>query len=225
MWAKYFVVMLAAPLALFVLLDPQARRHFATPGPYVAIAVALVVAAPHLVWLVQNDFLPFPYAEARAAPSRGLLDHAWHPLQFVIGQLAFLLPGARHRAPLFLPRADRKRSPAPMPSTAASSRCWRSGRRRPSLRSRSSPAAAPSPCGAIRSGCSWAMDRADGARARSRDALQRACSRSGPIVFFGFAAAFFANYARAAALSTSRYRAVFFPGDRLGAELSAAFAP
>ena len=72
LWAKYFVVVLAVPLALFLMFDREARRSFATPGPYVAVAVALIVAAPHLVWLVANDFLPFAYADARAAPSRGL---------------------------------------------------------------------------------------------------------------------------------------------------------
>ena len=107
LWAKYFVAMLAVPLVLFMLLDPQARRHFATPGPYLAIVVALVVAAPHLIWLLQNDFLPFRYAEARAVPARGLLDHVWHPLQFVIGQFAFMLPALAIAAPLFVPRADR----------------------------------------------------------------------------------------------------------------------
>ena len=65
-WAKYFVVVLALPLALFLLFDRDARRTLATPGPWIAVAVALVVMAPHLVWLVQNDFLPFAYAEARA---------------------------------------------------------------------------------------------------------------------------------------------------------------
>src|SRR5262249_35545925 len=49
LWAKYFVAMLAAPLVLFMLFDPRARKNFATPGPYVAIAVAFVVAAPHLI--------------------------------------------------------------------------------------------------------------------------------------------------------------------------------
>ena len=41
LWAKYFVVVLAAPLALFMLLDRDARKCLATPGPYVAAAVAL----------------------------------------------------------------------------------------------------------------------------------------------------------------------------------------
>ena len=42
------------------------------------------------------------------------------------------------------------------------------------------------------------------------------------IVFFGFAAAFFVSYAVMPQFD-GRYRAVFFPGDRLGAELSARF--
>src|SRR5512139_2187190 len=59
LWSKYFVVVLAVPLALFALVDRDARKVFATPGPYVAAAAALIVMAPHLVWLVANDFLPF----------------------------------------------------------------------------------------------------------------------------------------------------------------------
>jgi len=60
LWAKYFIVVLAAPLALFALFDRDARKVMATPGPYVAAVVALLVTAPHLLWLVANDFLPLP---------------------------------------------------------------------------------------------------------------------------------------------------------------------
>jgi hypothetical protein len=112
LWAKYFVVALAAPMALFVLIDDDARKTLATPGPYIAIATALVVMAPHLVWLVQNDFLPFAYAEHRAVPSRGLIDHVWHPLQFGIGQLFFLLPALIIALPLFVPRKHAGEPPA-----------------------------------------------------------------------------------------------------------------
>ncbi len=65
LWAKYFVAMLALPFLLFMLLDADARKALRRPGPWIAAAVALVVMAPHLVWLVQNDFLPFGYAEMR----------------------------------------------------------------------------------------------------------------------------------------------------------------
>src|SRR5215475_12422126 len=36
LWAKYFVVVLAIPLALFLLLDRKARPALATPGPWIA---------------------------------------------------------------------------------------------------------------------------------------------------------------------------------------------
>jgi len=104
LWAKYFVVVLAAPLALFTLYDRDARKVLATPGPYVAVVAALVTMAPHIVWLVQNDFLPFTYAEHRALASRGFIDHVLHPLEFGISQAFFLLPSLLIALPLFFPR-------------------------------------------------------------------------------------------------------------------------
>ena len=59
------------------------------------------IAAPHLIWLVQNDFLPFAYAEARALPSRGFFDHFWHPLLFLGSQLGAMLPAFFIASPLF----------------------------------------------------------------------------------------------------------------------------
>jgi 4-amino-4-deoxy-L-arabinose transferase-like glycosyltransferase len=91
-WSKYFVVVLAAPLALFLLFDQDARRSLATPGPYLAIAVALAVMAPHLLWLFQNDFLPFTYADTRAAHFHGPSDYVIKPLEFLLSQFAFLVP-------------------------------------------------------------------------------------------------------------------------------------
>jgi 4-amino-4-deoxy-L-arabinose transferase-like glycosyltransferase len=104
LWAKYFVAMLVLPFALLMLLDPDARTALARPGPWIAVVVALVVMAPHLVWLVRNDFLPFAYADMRAAPARGLIDHVWRPLEFAAGQLLFLLPALLIGLPLAWPR-------------------------------------------------------------------------------------------------------------------------
>src|SRR5262245_38934557 len=103
-WAKYFIVMLAVPMAAFVLIDPVARRALRTPGPYVAIALGVLVALPHLIWLIANDFLPLTYAQARLAPARGALDHLTRPLIFVIGQLFWLIPSALIALPLVYPR-------------------------------------------------------------------------------------------------------------------------
>lgn len=111
LWAKYFVVVLAVPLGLFMLFDSDARKHFATPGPYIALAAAIATMTPHLVWLVQNDFLPFGYAEHRAQLSRGWYDHLWHPVQFAVGQLFFLIPSLLIALPLFWPRSRQDEPP------------------------------------------------------------------------------------------------------------------
>ena len=91
--------MLAAPLVLFALFDRDARKALATPGPWIAVAVALVVMSPHLVWLVQNDFLPFAYADARAVHFKGALDYLIKPSAILLSQLGFLLPSLLIAAP------------------------------------------------------------------------------------------------------------------------------
>ena len=136
-WAKYFIVVQAAPLALFALFDREARKTLATPGPWIAVAVALVVMSPHLVWLVQNDFLPFAYAEARAVHFKGALDYLIKPSQIpAVATGLFSLPSLLIAAPYLRrdvrapdPAAQSGRESRPTRSTAASSRCWRSGRR------------------------------------------------------------------------------------------------
>jgi 4-amino-4-deoxy-L-arabinose transferase-like glycosyltransferase len=103
LWAKYFVVVLAVPYALFMLFDRQARRAFATPGPWLALGVTLIVATPHIVWLFQSDFLPFAYASHRATPVRGWFDHLLHPAAFFGSQIFFLLPSFFIAAAMFWP--------------------------------------------------------------------------------------------------------------------------
>jgi 4-amino-4-deoxy-L-arabinose transferase-like glycosyltransferase len=105
LWAKYFVIILAVPYMLFALLDRQARPALATPGPWLALIVALVVASPHLVWLFHTDFLPFAYASHRATAVRGWFDHLLHPAMFTVSQIFFLLPSLFIAAALFWPKS------------------------------------------------------------------------------------------------------------------------
>jgi len=99
-WAKYFVAILVVPVALFLLFDRDARRRLATPGPWVAAAIALIVMAPHLVWLVQSDFLPLHYVESRSATARGVLDYLLFPAEYLSSQVFFLIPALFIAAPL-----------------------------------------------------------------------------------------------------------------------------
>jgi 4-amino-4-deoxy-L-arabinose transferase-like glycosyltransferase len=106
LWAKYFVVVLAAPYALFLLFDRDARRALLTPGPWLSLALALIIASPHLVWLIQNDFLPFAYVDQRSAPTRGWYDHILSPATFASSQLFFMLPTLLIAAMFVWPRPD-----------------------------------------------------------------------------------------------------------------------
>jgi hypothetical protein len=88
----------------FLLFDRDARRALATPGPWLALIIAMAIAAPHVIWLVQNDFLPLAYAEQRATVVRGWFDHILHPAVFAGGQIFFLLPMFFIASALFWPR-------------------------------------------------------------------------------------------------------------------------
>jgi len=62
---KYSVGALLAVMALYLVLTP-ARRVLLTPGPWLALAVMLLLFAPHLHWLRQSEWLPMAYAQSRA---------------------------------------------------------------------------------------------------------------------------------------------------------------
>ena len=222
LWAKYFVVVLVAPMLVFALVDDDARKCLTTPGPYIAIAVALITMAPHLVWLVQNDFLPFAYAEHRAVLSRGWYDHLWHPLQFTISQLFFLIPSLLIAAPLFFPRRAASEPPIASLADAYDMRIvtWLAF----------GPMAAVLVLSALTGRGTvamwgyplwlftglWLVLVARCAFAPGR--LGRIVLTWG-IVFTCLALAFVANYAVLPQFD-HRYRAVFFPGNSLGSEVA-----
>jgi 4-amino-4-deoxy-L-arabinose transferase-like glycosyltransferase len=222
LWAKYFVIVLAVPLALFLLIDRDARPALKTAGPWLALAVALVIMAPHLVWLVRNDFLPFAYASARSSPVRGLFDHVLHPLVFVVGQLLFMLPALLIAAVLVWPRPR-----APVAATADAF-----DRRIVTLLA-FGPAAATLAL-SVASGRGtiamwgyplwlflglWIVLAARSALEPKRLARIAAAWAVVSVLFVGV---FIASYSVMPSFD-HRYRAVFYPGDRLADELSRRF--
>lgn len=225
LWAKYFVVVLAAPLVLFLLFDREARPAWRTAGPWVAIGVAFAIMLPHLVWLVEHQFLPFAYANARATRVRGWYDHLWHPAFFVGGQLLAVLPSLFIAGPLLWPRAK--------PSNQASGGVADALDRRIVTLLAFGPALtmvamiAASGRGAV---IMWgyplgiflglwivlfAPNALDSVRLRRIVGAWTA-------IFVALALAFIANYTVKPMLD-HRYRAAFFPGDTLATELTQRF--
>ncbi len=91
---KYFTGFLILPLGLFLLLDRDSRAVWRTPGPYLAMGVALAVLSPHLIWMWGHDFQTLAYAVARsAARSESMLvRHLGYPAKFLLAQGMALAP-------------------------------------------------------------------------------------------------------------------------------------
>jgi hypothetical protein len=91
-WSKYAAFALAGSIALFMLLDPSARRTLRTPGPWLMTLAFMVVIGPNLFWLIDTGYLPLRYVDGRAK----IATHWYHfftfPLQWTGGQLFFLAP-------------------------------------------------------------------------------------------------------------------------------------
>jgi 4-amino-4-deoxy-L-arabinose transferase-like glycosyltransferase len=69
--SKYYSALLLASCAIASFLHPNTRNYYRSFAPYFSVLVAALLFAPHAVWLVQNDFIPFEYAETRTAFSDG----------------------------------------------------------------------------------------------------------------------------------------------------------
>jgi len=62
MYGKYWSIFLLAGLAVAALIDARRGVYFRSAAPWITMAVGAAALAPHLIWLVQHDFVPFSYA-------------------------------------------------------------------------------------------------------------------------------------------------------------------
>jgi 4-amino-4-deoxy-L-arabinose transferase-like glycosyltransferase len=67
---------------LWLLWDRRGRRSLASPNPWLALAVFLILTAPLTAWLWRHNFLPLDYAERRATSA-----NAVNIPDFILGQL------------------------------------------------------------------------------------------------------------------------------------------
>jgi 4-amino-4-deoxy-L-arabinose transferase-like glycosyltransferase len=91
LFAKYTAVLLVIGTGTALAALPSARRALATPGPYLAMALALLVFAPNLAWNAQHGWVSFDYQLAHGlAVHRG--SALLHELQLLGGQIALVSP-------------------------------------------------------------------------------------------------------------------------------------
>jgi 4-amino-4-deoxy-L-arabinose transferase-like glycosyltransferase len=89
MYGKYWSAILLLGLAIAALADSRRASYFRSPAPWITIMVGGAAIAPHLVWLVANDFMPFSYAvfvHGEASLASALAS----ALGYLLGSLAYV---------------------------------------------------------------------------------------------------------------------------------------
>lgn len=88
--SKYDVVLLALSLLAFSVVNRQARARWRTSGPYLMIGTMLMSIAPHLRWMVLNDFPTIQYVLRRSNVEHAWWNHIVYPFEFAGIQAAYL---------------------------------------------------------------------------------------------------------------------------------------
>lgn len=90
MCSKYHAIFLPAATVLYLLLRPSRRHLLLRPGPYVAVAVGLLVFSPVIAWNAGNGWASFAFQGGRALG--GLTPRPDYLLAAVGAQAAYLFP-------------------------------------------------------------------------------------------------------------------------------------
>jgi hypothetical protein len=85
--AKHTVLLWAACFAVGLLVTEH-RRALRTPGPWIALAIAVLLFAPNLAWQVAHDFATFEFSSNLR---RGILEEQGR-LLFLLGQVLYFHP-------------------------------------------------------------------------------------------------------------------------------------
>jgi 4-amino-4-deoxy-L-arabinose transferase-like glycosyltransferase len=89
--SKYTALLLYAGIAIALISHPALRRTLATPGPYVALAIALAVLAPNLLWNARHGWASVSWQLTHGLTAhRGTPLH--HELRLLGAQLGLVTP-------------------------------------------------------------------------------------------------------------------------------------
>lgn len=90
MLTKYTIAILIFTMVLFSLITPYRKLWFSIK-PWCAVMIALAIFSPHIVWLVQHDWLTFTYIQARSHED-GSGPERLSAFKYLFAQIANFLP-------------------------------------------------------------------------------------------------------------------------------------
>ena len=65
LYAKLSAALLLVPAAAWVAFDQRARLRLSSPGPWIGLAVFVILSTPLALWLIAHDFAPLQHAALR----------------------------------------------------------------------------------------------------------------------------------------------------------------
>jgi 4-amino-4-deoxy-L-arabinose transferase-like glycosyltransferase len=118
MLSKYWSAFLLVALLLAALFHPKRREYFRSVAPWMTAGVFLVIVAPHVVWLIRENFPPITWVTTRRV-SASLTETLVSLVDFIGGTvgyaalaialvLLFVRPSLAALKDGFLPRDERR---------------------------------------------------------------------------------------------------------------------
>jgi hypothetical protein len=118
-YGKYWSIFLLAGLAIAPLIDRRRGAYFRSPAPWITTLVGAVALAPHIVWLIHNNFVTVAYARAAHTP-KAFAEVALSAVTYIAGSVGYAAiplialaiaarPNARTLADIAWPREDDRR--------------------------------------------------------------------------------------------------------------------
>jgi len=98
--SKYTIVLLVPATLLFVALDPRSRAWFARKEPYLALALALAIFSPALIWNARHEWASFAFQGPRR-----LAAEREFGLPLLLGSIVLLLGPTAFAAAITVLRA------------------------------------------------------------------------------------------------------------------------
>ncbi len=95
LYAKLSHAVILLVVAGWLLYDTKARARLMTPGPWIALAIFVVVALPAVHWLLKTNFSPIEFAQERGRSARSLPEVLLN-LVLVVSPAVILVLAARY---------------------------------------------------------------------------------------------------------------------------------
>ncbi len=90
--SKYLFLYLIIGIILLFFYIVLKRKNFKIYNLFITGVIALLIISPHLIWLIENNFVTIVYGLNRSGGIGTFIDHFIYPLLFFLKQVIILIP-------------------------------------------------------------------------------------------------------------------------------------